>query len=80
MSKHWKIRSRGFSEKDKRYIFQLCVAALIFVLGVVIWFSWFFVCNCIFHWPIRWDVKACWTEQIRPAQEKAGEAASNFIP
>jgi flagellar basal body-associated protein FliL len=75
-----KYHTHFFSEKDKKIILQWCIAAVIFTLGVAIYFSWFFVHNCIFHWPIRWDIGKCWQEQILPAQQKAGETASPFVP
>lgn len=79
--KYWRLyKSRGISKKDKLYIFQWGVAAMIFLIGVIIYFSWFFVRNCIIHWPVRFDVKLCWNEQIKPVQQKAGEAAGIFIP
>jgi len=32
-----------------------------------------FFANCIFEWPIRWDVSTCWEEQKAPAKQKAIE-------
>ncbi len=69
-----------FTKKDKQYIFQWCLAAVIFTVGTVMYFSWFFVHNCIFHWPPRWDIKTCWSEQIHSAQERAAQDASLFAP
>ncbi len=39
-----------------------------------------FISNCIFEWPIRWDVGTCWNEQINPAKDKAAGKAINFMP
>lgn len=55
-------------------------AGIVFVLVFTMNFIYRFFANCIFEWPIRWDVKVCWNEQITPAKEKASEAAINFIP
>lgn len=54
----------------------MVIFAIVFV-GV---FIYRFFSNCIFEWPIRWDVKTCWNEQIAPAKQKAAEQAADFAP
>ena len=56
------------------------IAGGVFVVCFMAYFIYGFFTNCVFHWPIRWDVDECWHEQIAPAQNKAAESASNFIP
>lgn len=64
--------------------FQWWIVTIVFVVCFIFYLSWGFLSNCIFEWPIRWDVGTCWHEQIKPAKEKASEKASekavNFIP
>ena len=64
----------------KQEQFMWAVAGVVFVVGFLVYFVYGFFTNCIFHWPIRWDVGACWHEQIAPAQYKAAQSASNFMP
>jgi len=52
------------------------VFTLIFVPAII----YFFFSRCIFVWPIRWDIKICWHEQIAPSSEKASRGAVNFLP
>lgn len=58
----------------------MAFASVIFGLLFIFYFSTSFISNCVFEWPIRWDVKTCWVEQIHPAKEKATEKAVNFVP
>lgn len=58
------------------WIFFFVLLTIVFILQ----FAYNFVANCIFEWPIRWDVKVCWNEQINPAKEKAIEVAGPFMP
>ncbi len=64
----------------KEEIFQWGVVAVVFAFFFIFHFIGGFLSNCIFEWPIRWDVSTCWHEQIAPAKEKAAEKAANFIP
>ncbi|MDP1760271.1 MAG: hypothetical protein Q8L01_02365 [Candidatus Woesebacteria bacterium] len=56
----------------------------VFIIACVILFYFYlikgFISNCIFEWPIRWDITTCWNEQIIPAQQKAIETASPLSP
>lgn len=70
----------GFSEKDKIFIFQVFLTVFVLLFGTVMYFSIYFVRNCIFHWPIRWDIGTCWNEQIQPAQDSAVKDASVVAP
>jgi hypothetical protein len=57
---------------------------VVFIVILIISFIYFviagFITNCVFHWPIRWDVGTCWHEQIMPAQQKAAQTAEPFMP
>lgn len=70
-------RPRKLSEFEK---FQWAV----FLTACVVFFIWYYILgffqNCIFEWPVRWDVKTCWNEQYEPARDKAAEKAINFMP
>ena len=79
MARHWKARHRGLSEKDKKFLFQGCLAAMILVVVTVLSFAGLFTRNCIFHWPPRLNAQ-CWNEQKAPAHEKGLEAAGPFVP
>jgi hypothetical protein len=70
-------RERPLTRQEK---IMLAVAGVVFVMVFLVSFTYRFLGNCIFHWPIRWDTGACWNEQIAPAQYKAAESASNFLP
>jgi len=74
-----KFRTGGLSKKDKMFLFQVCLAAVILAIVTVMSFTWFFVRNCVFHWPPRLNA-ACWNEQKVPAKEKGLEAAGPFVP
>jgi hypothetical protein len=60
--------------------FQWALFIGIFVVSFVCIFAYRFVTNCVFEWPIRWDVKVCWNEQVGPAKDAAAEKAANFAP
>lgn len=69
--------TRGMTKNEKfkwKLFFIVCVVLFIF------YFIHGFLSNCVFKWPIRWDVATCWNEQIIPAKQKAAEKAVNFIP
>ena len=69
----WQMKS----EQEK---FQWVLTAIVFVVVFIGAFIYFFASNCIFEWPIRWDIKTCWSEQIQPAKNEAIEKAANFMP
>lgn len=76
-------RYRHTSKQDrmtKFEKFQWVVACIVFSVVFICYFIFRFFSNCIFEWPLRFDVKTCWNEQIQPAKEKAAEKAVNFIP
>lgn len=60
--------------------FQWILFTIVFVILFIIYFTYRFFSNCVFEWPIRWDVSTCWNEQIVPSKEKAIEKASVFAP
>ncbi len=72
-----KPRDRKMTEREK---FQWVLTAIVFVVVFIFAFIYFFASNCIFEWPIRWDIKTCLSEQIQPAKEEAIEQAANFVP
>ena len=74
---HRRRREKPMSKEEKVAWIITCV---VFVVCFVAYFIYGFFSNCIFHWPIRWDIGTCWHEQIQPAQNKAAESASNFMP
>ncbi|RJO61207.1 hypothetical protein C4544_03490 [candidate division WS5 bacterium] len=82
MSRHWKFKkyhsgSKKMTEFEKfQWIAFFIICAVLFGFYLIKGF----ISNCVFEWPIRWDVHACWNEQINPAKEKAAEKAINFIP
>ena len=63
---------------SKEEWFAWKVTFSVFVVCFVFYFIYGFVTNCIFEWPIRWDIGVCWNEQIAPAKEKASEKAVIF--
>lgn len=69
--------SKGLTKEEK---FRWILVIIIFIVGFLIYFSYGILTNCVFHWPIRWDVMTCWNEQVNPAKEKAAEKAANFVP
>ena len=69
-------QSRKMTEFEK---FSLIVAAIVFVISLIYFVIVGFLHNCVFHWPIRWDISACWHDQIAPAQQKAAQTAEPFI-
>lgn len=79
MAKHRSRRrySRSISKEDQ---FRLLITAIVFSVVFCIVLAYRFFTNCIFEWPLRWDVGVCYNEQVQPAKEKAAEAAVNFMP
>lgn len=75
--KFYRRREKKMTEFEK---FQWVLFISIFVVSFVCIFAFRFVTNCIFEWPIRWDVKVCWNEQVGPAKDAAAEKAANFAP
>lgn len=82
MPKYWKQKNHNHRPKKLtgKEKFQLILVAVVFSIVFILYFVYSFFSNCIFRWPIRWDVKSCWNEQIDPASKKAAESAANFIP
>ena len=64
----------------KKKLFQLILVAVVFVVVFLAVFIYRFFANCVFEWPIRWDVGTCWEEQKAPAKQKAAEEAIKFAP
>ncbi|OGI98624.1 hypothetical protein A3H53_01245 [Candidatus Nomurabacteria bacterium RIFCSPLOWO2_02_FULL_40_10] len=60
--------------------FQWIVFFTILILAFIYFFVLGFIKNCVFGWPIRWDARTCWNEQIKPASEKSAEKAVDFFP
>jgi hypothetical protein len=60
--------------------FQWLFFFVVLITAFLLSFAYHFVSNCIFTWPIRWDIHACWNEQIKPAKLDAVDKASNFMP
>lgn len=60
--------------------FQWAIFAVVFFVIFVISMIWNFTANCVFEWPLRFDVATCWDEQKPDAKEDATDAASNFMP
>lgn len=77
MRRYRRYRERRMTEQEK---FQWVLATIIFVVFFTLYFVRGYFSNCIFEWPVRWDVKTCFVEQISPAKEKAAEKAVNFVP
>lgn len=59
---------------------MMIFASVVFVIVFIVWQIYGFFAHCIFEWPIRLDMRTCWSEQTDPAYKKAAEAASNFVP
>lgn len=72
-----KYRDRKMTEQEK---FQWVLTAIVFIVVFVGMFVYLFTTKCIFEWPIRWDIKACWHEQVQPAKNEAIDKAANFVP
>jgi len=84
MAKYWHKKKHYYKPKQPRKLtefekFSLVVAAVVFVIALIYFTVAGFLRNCVFHWPVQWDVSACWHEQIAPAQQKAAQAAEPFI-
>jgi hypothetical protein len=67
-------------KKETEWLVLMAIASVVFIVWYAIYTVFGFLTNCIFEWPVRWDVGTCWNEQIQPAKEKAIEKAANFIP
>jgi hypothetical protein len=65
---------------SKEDAFQWLVVCVVFAVCFVFYFIHGFFANCIFEWPLRFDVKVCWNEQVDPSVHKAAEKAANFVP
>lgn len=70
-------RSQKITKEDKLH---LMIIGIVFVVCFVFYLMSSFVSNCIFEWPLRWDIGTCWNEQVGPAKEKAVEKAIQFVP
>lgn len=66
--------------KDKDDIRDYIPMVIIFIIGVIVLTPWYFIKNCIFEFPIRWDVGTCWHEQVETAKKDASEYAVKFAP
>ncbi len=73
----YRHRDKKMTEQEK---FQWVLTAIVFVVVFIFVFVSRFFSHCIFEWPIRWDIGACWHEQIQPAKDAATEKAANFVP
>ena len=71
---------KNHREMNKREKISWVITSIVFVFMFIFYFIHGFFINCVFNWPIRWDVGTCWSEQIEPAKNKAVESASQFIP
>jgi len=82
MSKFYKHKKYSNYKKPltKQESFGWMLVSIIFTIFFIFYLLKGFVINCIFEWPIRWDVNKCWTEQIDPASKNAAEKAVNFVP
>lgn len=70
-------RDRGMTKQEK---LQWALVVAVFVVVFLVVFVYRFFAHCIFEWPIRWDVKTCWNEQVGPAKEEAVEESIKFAP
>lgn len=73
----YRRREKQMTEFEK---FQWVLTAIVFVVVFIGVFIYLFTTKCIFEWPIRWDIKACWHEQVQPAKDEAIDKAANFVP
>lgn len=73
----YRRREKKMTEFEK---FQWVLTIIVFVVVFIGAFTYFFISKCIFEWPIRWDIKTCWQEQVQPAKEEAIDKATNFVP
>lgn len=78
MRHHKKYKSS--KELTEKRIFGWIVTSVVFTACFVMYFAHHFVANCIFEWPIRWDVGVCWNEQVDSAVRGASEVAVHFVP
>lgn len=76
----YKYRKNDFNRKlTKKEKDRYTVAVVVFVAVFVGVLTYNFFSNCVFEWPIRWDVGTCFNEQIKPAKDNAAEKAAQFI-
>ena len=73
----YKYRDKKMTKQEK---FQWILTSVVFTVVFISVFAYRFVTNCIFEWPIRWDIGICWHEQVEPAKNAAAEKAVNFVP
>lgn len=67
------------SDKLEMEMFSWVLLAIIFVTSYVFFFIHGWLSNCVFEWPIRWDIKTCWNEQKAPATQKALNETAKFM-
>jgi len=82
MARYRRYRKRAYRSKKASELerFQWMIVMIVFIIVFLTTFAWRFTTNCIFEWPIRWDVGVCWVEQLTPSKEEAIEKAVNFAP
>jgi hypothetical protein len=80
MTKHWRRGRRHFKPLTRKEIFTWLLVSITFSIFFILYMSKGFLFNCVFEWPLRWDVKNCLSEQVDPASRKAAEKAVNFVP
>lgn len=75
--KHRKRKNpQGITKEDKE---KWAVVSVVFAVVYIFNLITGFFSNCVFEWPIRWDVNTCWQEQHEPAKHKASEIAAQLI-
>jgi hypothetical protein len=80
---YYKYKKRKKSRrrrKEDEELLKYLPAAIVFIIVLVAVFTFNFLTNCIFEWPIRWDIGVCWDEQKEPSVRKATEEAIKFVP
>jgi hypothetical protein len=80
--KYKQYKRRGYPSKklSKKEFYRYLLVAVVFTIIFIPCFIYFFFSNCVFVWPVRWDMKTCWHEQIAPSSEKAAKGAVNLLP
>jgi len=73
----YRYQDKKMSRQEK---FQWILTSIVFSVAFISIFAYRFMTNCIFEWPIRWDIGVCWCEQVEPAKNAAAERAVNFVP
>jgi hypothetical protein len=79
MFRYWKKRRYYSKPLTKQEKFAWVVAFAVFIISFFFYFTINFISNCVFEWPLRWDIKTCWKEQIEPSNQKASEKTAPFI-